>query len=298
MKKILLILLITTTVVFAQTAGKSGLSFLKVGFNARNIAMGDFGVATADDVSALYYNPALLADYSSPQLTFTHNKWIQDVSSEMFGASFPLFGLPFALGINTTSISDIEVRTRPGEAESTFNAHYFYGSLSTGFYVADNIAAGITMKYLYESLFSDDANGLGFDFGLRYKDVIEGLDLAASYSNVGSMNSLRNEETKLPADLRVGAAYSFPLQQIQSDITVTGGIQKYTATDDTHIHFGAEIFYDDLIALRGGYMSGYDSKGLTAGLGLLWNSINFDYAFVPFDYGLGDSHIISLMYTF
>ena len=135
----MLILLITASALFAQTAGKSGLSFLKVGFNARNIAMGDFGVATANDVSALYYNPALLADYTSSQLTFTHNQWIQDVSSEMIGASFPLFGLPFALGVNTTSISDFEMRTKPGDPESTFDVHYFYGSLSTGFYVTDNI---------------------------------------------------------------------------------------------------------------------------------------------------------------
>jgi hypothetical protein len=297
MKKILFVLFITT-ISFAQTAGSSGLSFLKNGFNARNIAMGDFGVATANDVSALYYNPALIADYTAPQLTFSHSSWIQDVASENFGASFSFIGLPFALGINTTSISDIEVRTKPGEAQSTFNAHYFYGSLSTGFYLAEKISTGLTVKYLYEGLFSDDATGWGFDFGLRYKDVIDGFDIAASYSNLGSMNKLRNESTELPADLRVGAAYNFELTQIESDVIVTGGIQKYTQTEDTHIHFGAEIFYDEIIALRGGYMSGYDSKGLTAGIGLFWNSINFDYAFVPFDYGLGESHIISLMYTF
>ncbi|MDZ7765462.1 MAG: hypothetical protein U5K00_13715 [Melioribacteraceae bacterium] len=73
--------------------------------------MGDFGVATANDVSALYYNPALIADYTTPQLTFTHNAWIQDVNSENFGAKFKALGLPFALGVNTTSISEIEVRT-------------------------------------------------------------------------------------------------------------------------------------------------------------------------------------------
>ncbi len=297
MKKLLLILFITSAML-AQSAGSSGLSFLKSGFNARNIAMGDLGVASANDVSALYYNPALIADYNSSQLTFTHNQWIQDVSSEIFGASFHMLGLPFAFGLNTTSVSDIEVRTHPGEAQSTFSAHYFYGSLSTGFYLTDKISTGVTVKYLYEGMFSDNATGWGFDFGLKYSDLIEGLDLGASYSNVGSMNKLRNEETQLPTDLRAGAAYNFELPQIQSDIVLTGGIQKYTQTDDTHIHFGAEIFYDDLIALRGGYMTGYDSKGLTAGLGLLWNSINFDYAFVPFDYGLGDSHIISLMYTF
>lgn len=297
MKKILFILSVSS-LLFAQTAGSSGLSFLKIGFNARNIAMGDFGVATANDVSALYYNPALIADYVSPQLTFTHNQWMGDVTSELFGASFPLFGLPFAVGVNTTSISDIEVRSRPGEAESTFNVHYFYGSLSTGFYVAENISVGLTAKILYESMFSDDASGLGFDFGIRYKNIIDGLDLAASYSNVGSMNKLRNIETELPTDLRIGVAYNFPFQQIKSNVIVTGGLQQYTKTDDTHFHFGAEIFYDKLIALRGGYMTGYDSKGMTAGFGLLWNNFNIDYAFVPFDFSLGDSHIISLMYTF
>ena len=297
MKKLLFVILFTSTF-FAQTAGTSGLSFLKSGFSARNIAMGDLGVASANDVSALYYNPALMADFVSPQLTFTNNQLIQDVTSQMLGASFPLFGLPFGLGINTTSVSDIEVRTRPGDPESTFNAHFFNASLSTGFYIYEKLSAGFSIKYLYEDIFSDDASGWGFDFGLSYKDVIDGLDLGASYRNVGSMKKLREVETELPTDLRIGAAYNFPVSQIQSDVTITGGMQKYTTTDDTHLNFGAEIFYDNVVAIRGGYMSGYDSKGLTAGLGLLWKGINFDYAFVPYDYGLGDSHIISLMYTF
>ncbi|RJP58946.1 MAG: hypothetical protein C4543_07480 [Ignavibacteriales bacterium] len=297
MKKILFTLIIATSI-FAQSAGSSGLSFLKSGFNARNIAMGDLGVASAHDVSALYYNPALLADYVSPQLTFSHNQLMQDVSGQMLGASFPLFGLPFAFGLNTTSVSGFEMRTRPGEPESTFNVHFFNASLSTGFYLYEKLSFGMTVKYLYENLFSDDASGLGFDLGVSYKNIIEGLDLGLSYRNMGSMEKLRNVETELPTDLRIGAAYNFPLTSIQSDITLTGGMQKYTKSEDTHLHVGAEIFYDNLIALRGGYMSGYESKGLTAGLGLLWNGINFDYAFVPYDYGLGDSHIISLMYTF
>ncbi len=297
MKKLLFILL-ATSVIFSQTAGTSGLSFLKHGFSARNIAMGDLGVASANDVSALYYNPALISEFVSPQLTFTHNQLLEDLTSEMLGASFPLFGLPFALGINTSSVSEIEVRTRPGDPESTFDAHFFNASLSTGFNVYEKLSAGVTVKYLYENLFSDDANGWGFDFGLSYRDIIEGLDVGASYRNIGSMKKLRNQETELPTDVRIGAAYNFQLKQIQSDITVTGGMQKYTKTDDTHLHVGAEIFYDNIIALRGGFMSGYESKGMTAGLGILWSGINFDYAFVPYDYGLGDSHIISLMYTF
>ena len=88
------------------------------------------------------------------------------------------------------------------------------------------------------------------------------------------------------------------MQSVKSVVDVIGGFQKYIDTDDTHIHVGGEIFYDNLIALRLGYISGYEAKGLTAGLGVYWQGINFDYAFTPYSYGLGTGHTISLMYTF
>ena len=44
-----LVLMFISTSLFAQTAGESGVSFLKIGFGARNIALGDVGVVSADD---------------------------------------------------------------------------------------------------------------------------------------------------------------------------------------------------------------------------------------------------------
>ena len=298
MKKIFLIILLSVGTLVAQSAGNSGLSFLKNGFGARNIAMSDLGVVGVNDLTALNYNPALLSRYQSPQVMLTHNQSIQDMSAQLVGASFSLWGLPFAVGVNTTSINDIEVRTQPGEPQSSFNAHYLFGSLSTGFKIYENLSFGVTTKYVYENLFSDEAAGWAFDFGLSYFDIIDGLDIGASYRNIGSLDKLRNETTTLPADLRFGLAYGLDINSINSLVNFIGGIQKYTETDDTHIHAGGEVFYDSIIALRLGYMTGYDSKGLTAGLGLYWEGINFDYAFTPYSYGLGSAHTISLMYSF
>ncbi len=47
MKKILVLIFISAGIISAQSATSSGLSFMKSGFGARNIAMGDLGVVTA-----------------------------------------------------------------------------------------------------------------------------------------------------------------------------------------------------------------------------------------------------------
>lgn len=298
MKKAFIFLLLGSSLMFSQSAGKTGLSFLKIGFGARNIAMGDIGVVSANDVTALNYNPAILAGYTSPELMFTHNEWLQDIRSEVFGGSVRFIGLPLAFGVNTTRVPDIEVRTRPGEAESRFSAQFFSGSISTGFMLMERISIGATAKYIYEGMLSDDANGWGFDFGTYYQTPIEGLSLAAAMRNLGSMNQLRLEETKLPTDISAGVQYSFQIKGLKSEAVAGAAFQKYTDTDDNHVNFGAELNYDKLIAVRAGYQTGYESRGFSAGVGLAWNKLFFDYGFIPFKYNLGTTHIISIKLKF
>lgn len=297
-KKILSIALISFTFVNAQSAGNTGLSFLKFGFGARNIAMGDAGTSASNDLTALFYNPAKLNINSDNEILVMHNEWIQDVRSEVLGAKTNIFGLPFAFGFNVTSVSDIQLRTKAGDPESTFDANYFYGSISTGFEVYENISAGVTAKYLYEGLLSDEATGYGFDIGLFYKTEMEGLTFSGVVKNLGSMNKLRSEETKLPSEIRIGPAYNFDLGENKFDAIVAGEFQKYLDTDDIHFNLGGEVLYDNLLALRGGYQTGFESKGFTAGLGLMWGSLKFDYAFLPFSLGLGSASLFSVQIKF
>ncbi|MBA4406203.1 hypothetical protein C0389_02900 [bacterium] len=297
MRKILFLFFISISL-FAQSAGNSGLAFLKFGFGARNIAMSDLGVVGTNDLSALNYNPSLLAVKNKTQLSFSHNSLFQDMNSEMLAGSFSAYGLPIAIGVNTTNIADIEIRTKPGEPESKFSAHYFAGSISTAYQVFDKIYFGATYKYIYENLFSDDASGYGFDLGVSYQSTIEGLTFGAAIRNLGSMKELHTESTKLPTDFRLGASYNYSLQNSKLDFTTLAGYQKYTLQDDSHLHFGAEAVYNKMFSLRFGFASGYDSKNISAGFGVYWKVMNLDYAYVPVKYGLGDSHIISFTYTF
>ncbi|NWF87994.1 MAG: PorV/PorQ family protein [Ignavibacteriaceae bacterium] len=296
--RILLITLLFFTTAICQTAGNTGLSFLKFGFGARNIAMADAGTAGANDISALYYNPAKLYKTDGNEILFMHNEWIQDVRSEMLGVKSSIFGQPFALGINVTNISDIEIRNKPGEAESTFDANYFSASISTAFGLTESISAGISVKYLYEGLFTDESNGFGIDFGLEYETPIQNLALSAVIKNLGSMNKLRDEETKLPSEFRIGGEYALRLSDSKFEIISAVEIQKYFDTDDFHLNMGAEVFYNRLIALRAGYQTGYDARGFTAGVGLCWGNLRFDYAFLPFSLGLGSANLFSVQLKF
>jgi len=298
MKKFLLIFILASSYIFAQSAGNTGLSFLKFGFGARNIAMGDAGASASNDLSALYYNPSRLALVEKNEILIMHSSWIQDVNSELFGIKWNMFGLPLAIGLNYTSISDIEIRTRPGEPDSKFDANYFFGSLSTGFYVWDKLSFGTTIKYLYEGLLSDEANGLGFDFGLNYETPFKGLSVSTVIKNIGSMNTLRNAETQLPTDFRLGSAYKFGVESAKLDFIAVAEIQKYLDTEDIHFNLGGDIIYDEIFALRVGYQSGYEAKSFTGGIGLMWGSLRFDYTYMPFSLDLGNANLFSLQFKF
>lgn len=296
MKKIFcfLCLLFAMQSLHAQSAGLTGLSYLKIGVGARNIALGDNGTTFATDATALFYNPAQISANTSSEIFVMHNSWIQGVSAEALAVKFNFLGLPLAVGLNSTNVNDIEIRTIPGEAQGTFNAHYFSLGAGTGFAVTDQLSAGFGVKFLYENLFSDESKGFGLDFGFTYAKIIDNLTGVATIRNIGSTSELRYEKTKLPTEVRLGGIYDLP--EFQKFITsrVSAEYQKYTAESDAHLNIGFEAVYNTTFALRLGYMTNYESKGFTAGLGFKWNIIDVDYAFAPFKYDLGSSHIVSV----
>ena len=298
MKKTLISIILLSSLSLAQSAGNSGLAFLKFGFGARNIAMGDAGSTASNDLSAMYYNPSRLVSLEGNEVMFMHNEWIQDVRSEVGGIKWNIFSLPFAVGFNVTTVSGIEVRDKPGDPVSKFNANYFFGSLSSGFTVVEDLDFGATIKYLYEGIFNDESTGIGFDFGLNYLTPVQGLTASAVIKNIGLMNKLRIEKTKLPSELRFGGAYNFGLETAKLAFILATEFQKYLDTDDIHINGGGEIIYNQTFAARVGYQSGYESRDFTGGVGIMWGNFRLDYAYMPFSLGLGNANLFSVQFKF
>ncbi len=298
MKRIILsiIFLAFSVSAFSQNDGaaNTGLAYLKLGIGARSIAMGEAFSSLSDDGTAFIYNPARMNASENGNVTAMFNKTMLDMTTNYVGAKFRIKKFGIGVGLLKTTISDIEVRNNPGAPLEKFNADNFSGGISLSYEVYNNLAVGITGKLLYEKIYIDEASGFGMDFGANY--IYNNFSFAAVLSNVGSMNALKNSETKMPTSLRFGASYNYK----KDNLSITGAVDGYKVLDGGtfHGHFGAEGGYKDFVFLRAGYMSGYDNKGFTAGVGFKYKSLYLDYAFQPYSTGFGSGNSISLGYNF
>ena len=111
---------------YAAGPGTSSATFLKLGFGARPLAMGETYVALAEGVSMLHYNPAGLAmgtaERKGYQLLVSHALHIQDISLSQIG----LLHKGFGLSLTYLSVGGIEARTSDTAVpESMFSASDF-----------------------------------------------------------------------------------------------------------------------------------------------------------------------------
>ncbi len=293
-----LVITVGSGTLYAQ-AGGAGLSFLKLGTSARGIAMADAMSAHVTGSAATYYNPAGLPrslDEGNPgQILLMHKEWIQDTRTEVLAASVVLSpSQALGFSVNSTTVSDIEIRTRPGPADGTFDMKGYAVGLSYSQKFSDVFAAGITGKYLYEKILVDDASGFAFDLGAQYKSPIPHLSIGAVIANLGSMSALRAESTTLPTLMRIGAAYDGALESISSRFLLATDVTANFPAGQTLASFGGELEFQETVAVRSGYVLGSEGRGFSAGIGVRHGILGFDYAYVPLSSELGTTHTFSL----
>ena len=256
--------------------------------------MGEAFTAVGNDQSAPFYNPAALRTAQANEVMLMHKEWIAETSTEYLGATILGEDFHYALSALSTSTGDIEVRTKPGPADGTFSSRNFSLGLSASFSLTDDIDVGATGKFLYERIFVDEASGYGIDLGMFYK-MNDDWYFGSSVLNIGSMNELRTEPSKLPTTLRIGTSYK---HSISPEFSALGAadVLKTLSDDLMHVNVGAELTYDNLLSLRGGYQTGYEFNSYSAGFGIQYKIIKFDYAFVPFTGAFTSSHTFSVSF--
>jgi len=294
MKKSAVTLLLAGSIVASALAQGTavGSVYLKFPVSARAAALGESVIADRGHFSSFLVNPASLNAESQTDILLGHSAWIQDVSTELVGVRFPLFGTTVGLSVSSSRVTGIEIRTQPGESLGSFAAQFASMGVSLATSVGPDVVAGVSGKYLYEKIYIDETTGYAVDLGMTYLTKIPGVVVAASLTNVGSVSAFRNMPGDLPSRLHLGAQYSRSIDDF--DLAFYPAYVSNLADITSYMSVGLEATYQKYLSLRFGYHGGSEARGLSTGLGVVYRTIALDYGYVPFKFGLGDAHLATL----
>ncbi len=292
--------------------GTSAAPFLKIGMGSRAIGMGGAFTATADDITAMYWNPGGLAGVYSNEAGFSHVQWFADVSLNYAAAATHIPGIG-TLGVAVTVLSIGEMDVRSLEAPTGTGERFGAGALAAGLTYARNLtdqfSIGFSGKYVREYIWNSSAAGFAVDIGTLYRiPVLNELRLAASICNFGTKMKMQGRDAILVA--QVGGAngnlintdieldeYDLPLvfrvgiaaDVIKSDESrLTAAVDAVHPNDNTeYLNTGLEYGWNETVFLRGGWKSLFErdtEQGFTAGLGLRYRmggvlGLRVDYAY-------------------
>lgn len=281
-------------------AGTKGGEFLKVGVGERAIGMGGAFCSIADNVTAVYWNPAGLAQLKKRELSAMHLRYLVGVKSEYLG-----YAQPIGKGTLAGQISFLHSKSgRRDDNCNTIGEFWDYeGVLSFGYgrWLNSVLSLGINLKTIYTRFDTDEASGIAFDIGCLYKTPIEGLGIGIVLQNIETGWKYTDQRESMQLNLKIGTSYRFARSLIfASDADAFG--------NKINFRFGSEYTCVPLskwglrIAARVGYKTATISdlgalSGLSAGLGLGWKAYGMDYAWVPYG-DLGNTHRISLNVRF
>lgn len=275
-------LLLVALLTLPTALAAAGLPSLRQSGGAYAAALAGAGTAL---LNAQALNPAARQSRGR-NVAFNHQVSIQNIRQNHLHLTQARGRSTWGLSAQLLHDSGLERRTGPS-AEPLGHFGVYEGAVGLSYaHKLERTRLGLQLKFIRQSIFTQNASGLAADFGLVF-DLAARLRLGATVRNLGRMNRLDRRETDLPLEARFGVAFIG-----RTDLLVAVEAQKARG-DDLTLHLGGEYRAGEHLRLRAGYQS-TENRSLAAGLGLVGKHWIIDYAYLPFGAGLGDAHWVSL----
>lgn len=297
----------------AQDTG-SGLDFLNIGPTARSLALSEGTSAAITGPSAIYSNPSLLALDQNSSMEVNYTLWISNVKNQYAAINYRHKRMAYAFGVYNSGSGGFEARDSPGSSAGNFSVGYLSlaGAIA---YSAGPFAFGITTQYLREEIFQFIANGYAVTTGIAASFLDERILAGASVKNLGNMESLDQQSTRLPSSLNIGLRADLiefstsGLNDLPVLVSLSGDWQKpleenpgfdYSNSDPKEGYYtiATEINAGDLFHIQAGYRFGPTERPLGFGLGITIDPLRVNYAMIPFSTGYGTVHSFGVQYYF
>lgn len=291
MKKLALLIILLPCTVFGQ-ARKYSNEFLNIGVDARAMGMSNSVIASVNDVTAGYWNPAGLANISDTwQAAAMHAEYFASIAQYDYlsyaqpvdalstvGVSFIRFGVDDIL--DTTELIDNDGNVDYDRIQKFSAADYaLIASYARKSKKYRNLNYGGNVKIIYRQI-GDFAQSIGFGFDLGAQYNLKGWQFGANFRDVTStFNSWSFDEDKLkkledlgnsrPDEtleltiprLLLGVGKDFKLNEkydlhteLNFDITFDGKRNTLVSANFGNVDpgFGVELGYKEFAFLRGG----------------------------------------------
>ncbi len=285
-------------------AGTSAFSFLKIGVGARSLGLGGAFVSVAGDASALYWNPAGIAQMENQQLTLSYVNYLLDIHSGFVGYVLPRKnGVNLGLALNYFSYGEFQrttVQDPTGSGLGTFGAVDLSVSFSAAYPLSNGLSVGGTAKVIYSKIEDYSCDAYALDVGGLYPLADGRTRVGLSIQNLGFQRSGYASDHKdgLAPVFRAGASHRL------AGLPLLLAVDLYKPTDHHfNVNMGGELQPAESFFLRLGWSSlGLDQQvgtdkdnlaGFSGGVGVSWQKYRLDYAYSSLA-ELGDVHRATL----
>ncbi|MBN2789029.1 MAG: hypothetical protein JXR69_02420 [Candidatus Delongbacteria bacterium] len=315
MKKLSSFLLIITSFLLAD--GKYAGEFISSGTEARSLALGNIVLTSFNSSSASYFNPAYLPMITDKNVQLSHSERFEGLVRQEF-ASFKtkMNGHDLGFSMIWMGIDDIILTKLQNEdslisetnrilPDKYVNDNEFAFFASLGKKYNDKIFWGVNVKLLYKTFEEESAFGFGTDIsGLYYiyPNIILGMKVQDVTTSTLFWTTGLTEIVR--PSILFNAEYNNRVEYFLLDYKVITGTkirtENYSENSfaslgvmDFVLSGGIELKFKKVF-IRGGYNT---DNTWSAGSGLEYKNITLDYAFKPDFEDLGDTHKVSLAYS-
>lgn len=291
-------------------AGTTAGETLTQPVGARASGMGEAFTAVADDVSAIFWNPAGLSRLHRGEMSLMYLRGLGDGNFGFAGGALPVRSVgTLGMAVTTLQGGPLEMNHPDGSARTVQSQEDYVVTLSFARTLGRiphpvrfqetllKFGAGVAGKYRRFSLAETaTSRGVAADAGLHLSLWRERLNFGFALSNLGPGVRFRSVSDALPKTFRAGTAIRFSAQG-NPMILSFDWVQRLEESRAS-FHFGAEWVYKNILALRAGARVLKNSEQLiTFGLGYKKGNFRFDWASSLLS-RLQDAQRISIGYQF
>ena len=197
--------------------GVRAAEFLTIPVGPRGVALGSAYNAVADDISAIWWNPAGLTSVGKSTFFFQTVDYTMDLNYHYMAGVTPLMDGQLVVGgfMGFLNIPQMEVTTiyNPNGTGEFFDAYDLQVGGTVAYAMSDRFSAGANFKYVHQDVWDISASAFALDIGTLYSTELlnRTIRFAFTIQNLGTNMTMGGSRLMVPIPAEgTGGQYDVP----------------------------------------------------------------------------------------